>query len=417
MAGSITDITERKANEELIAHLAFHDSLTGIANREALNRELSATLTKAATEGRRGAMIFIDLDNFKGINDTFGHSTGDRLLVIVSQLLRRIDDGRHFIARVGGDEFIILIEGIVDRSEAAIFSDKLQTAFADPMVVDGKTFYVTVSIGVTVYPEDGATAEDLFKNADLAMYKAKELGKNRYVFFDRTMDEAVRQKMMVMRDLREAISRGELRLWYQPFFEVATGRVCGLEALIRWRRDGLMIMPGDFIKVAEETGLIVPIGDWAFRAACEFVAALHRQGRTDLVVSVNLSVVQLMRGDFVQWVKETLAATSAKPAAIAFEITESVLMESFETNVEKLGEVRSLGVKIYLDDFGTGYSSLKYLRQLPVDIIKIDKSFTDDLNATMGDREIIGSIINLAHRRRRKVVAEGVETEYSLRDC
>jgi len=414
MAGSITDITERKANEELIAHLAFHDSLTGIANREALNRELSATLTKAATEGRRGAMIFIDLDNFKGINDTFGHSTGDRLLVIVSQLLRRIDDGRHFIARVGGDEFIILIEGIVDRSEAAIFSDKLQTAFADPMVVDGKTFYVTVSIGVTVYPEDGATAEDLFKNADLAMYKAKELGKNRYVFFDRTMDEAVRQKMMVMRDLREAISRGELRLWYQPFFEVATGRVCGLEALIRWRRDGLMIMPGDFIKVAEETGLIVPIGDWAFRAACEFVAALHRQGRTDLVVSVNLSVVQLMRGDFVQWVKETLAATSAKPAAIAFEITESVLMESFETNVEKLGEVRSLGVKIYLDDFGTGYSSLKYLRQLPVDIIKIDKSFTDDLNATMGDREIIGSIINLAHRARRKVVAEGVETEYQL---
>jgi len=228
------------------------------------------------------------------------------------------------------------------------------------------------------------------------------------------MDEAVRQKMTVMRDLREAISRGELRLWYQPFVDVTTGRVCGLEALIRWRRDGLMIMPGDFIKVAEETGLIVPIGDWAFRAACEFVAALHRQGRTDLVVSVNLSVVQLMRGDFVQWVKETLAATSAKPAAIAFEITESVLMESFETNVEKLGEVRSLGVKIYLDDFGTGYSSLKYLRQLPVDIIKIDKSFTDDLNATMGDREIIGSIINLAHRARRKVVAEGVETEYQL---
>lgn len=414
MAGSITDISERKAAEELVAHLAYNDSLTGIANRAALNRELSAVLTQAATEGRWGAMAFIDLDNFKGINDTFGHSAGDRLLVIVSQMLMRIDDGRHFVARVGGDEFIVLVEGAADRNEVALYADKLQTAFSDPMVVDGKNFYVTVSIGLTVYPEDGTTAEELFKNADMAMYKAKELGKNRYVFFDRTMDESVRQKMMVERDLREAASRGELRLWYQPLVEVATGRVRGLEALIRWQRDGVIIMPGEFIKVAEESGLIVPIGDWVFRSACAFVADLHRQGRTDLVLSVNLSVVQLIRGDFVAWVKETIAATGVAPTAIAFEITESVLMESFETNVEKLNEVRHLGVQIYLDDFGTGYSSLKYLRQLPVDIIKIDKSFADDLNVTMGEREIIGSIINLAHRARRKVVAEGVETEYQL---
>lgn len=414
MAGSITDISERKATDDLISHLAYHDSLTGIANRAALNRELSATITQAAAEDRRGAMVFIDLDNFKGINDTFGHSAGDRLLVVVSQLLRRIDDGRNFVARVGGDEFIVLIEGIADRSEVAVYADKLQTAFSDPMVVDGKNFYVSVSIGLTVFPEDGVTAEELFKNADLAMYKAKELGKNRYVFFDRTMDESVRQKMMVERDLREAVTQGELQLWYQPFIDVASGRVRGLEALIRWRREDTIVMPGEFIKVAEESGLIVPIGDWVFRTACVFAADLRRQGRTDLVISVNLSVVQLIRGDFVQWVKETLAATGVPPAAIAFEITESVLMESFEHNVEKLSEVRHLGVQIYLDDFGTGYSSLKYLRQLPVDIIKIDKSFADDLNAAMGEREIIGSIINLAHRARRKVVAEGVETEYQL---
>ena len=414
MAGSITDISERKAAEELVAHLAYHDSLTGIANRAALNRELSAVLTQTATEGRWGAMIFIDLDNFKGINDTFGHSAGDRMLVIVSQLLRSLDDGRHFVARVGGDEFIVLVEGFADRSEVAVYADKLQTAFADPMVVDGKNFYVTVSIGLTVYPEDGATAEELFKNADLAMYKAKELGKNRYVFFDRTMDESVRQKMMVERDLREAVSRGELSLWYQPVVDLASRRVRGLEALLRWQRDGVMVMPGEFIKVAEESGLIVPIGDWVFRTACAYIAGLHRQGRTDIVLSVNLSVVQLIRGDFVKWVKETIAATGVVPTAIAFEITESVLMESFETNVEKLNEVRQLGVQIYLDDFGTGYSSLKYLRQLPVDIIKIDKSFADDLNATLGEREIIGSIIDLAHRARRKVVAEGIETEYQL---
>jgi len=222
----------------------------------------------------------------------------------------------------------------------------------------------------------------------------------------------VQRKVTMERDLREAIARGELRLWYQPFVEAATGRIKGFEALIRWRRGSRLIMPGDFIKVAEETGLIMPIGDWVFRTACAFVAALRRQGRDDLVISINLSVVQLMRSDFVAWVTETIEKAKIPPSAIGLEITESVLMESFEANIEKLHAVRRLGVKIYLDDFGTGYSSLKYLRQLPVDIIKIDKSFTDDLTAAANEREIVGSIISLVHRARLKVVAEGVETEY-----
>jgi diguanylate cyclase (GGDEF)-like protein/PAS domain S-box-containing protein len=413
MAGSITDITERKAQDEMVAHLAYHDSLTGTANRAALNRELSSILSRMAN-GDKGAMVFIDLDNFKGINDTFGHSYGDRLLVTVSGMLQRIDDGRHFVARVGGDEFIVLLEGVESRGEVAAYADKLLELFAGPLAVDTKNYYVTVSIGLTMYPEDGKTAEELFKNADLAMYKAKELGKNRYVFFDPSMDETVRQKMTVERDLREAIPNKELRLWYQPVVEAATGRIRGLEALIRWQRGGRMVMPGEFIKVAEETGLIVPIGDWVFRSACVFVADLHRRGCTDLVVSINISVVQLIRGDFVQWVRETIAETGVNPVGIAFEITESVLMDSLETNTEKLGEVRRMGVQIYLDDFGTGYSSLKYLRQLPVDILKIDKSFTDDLDSAAGEREIIGSIISLAHRARLKVVAEGVETELQM---
>ncbi len=412
MAGSITDITERKAQDERVAHLAYHDSLTGLANRAALNRELSAILSRL--NGDKGAMLFIDLDNFKGINDTFGHSYGDRLLVVVSELLQRIDHGRHFAARVGGDEFIVLMEGVGGRGEVAAYADKLLEVFSGPLAVDTKNYYVTVSIGLTMCPEDGATAEELFKNADLAMYKAKELGKNRYVFFDPSMDETVRQKMTVERNLREAVSRRELRLWYQPVVEAATGRISGLEALIRWQHGGRLVMPGEFIEVAEETGLIVPIGDWVFRTACAFVAGLHRQGRTDLVVSINLSVVQLIRSDFVQWVRETIAETGAAPGSIAIEITESVLMESLEANTEKLGEVRRMGVQIYLDDFGTGYSSLKYLRQLPVDILKIDKSFTDDLDDAGSEREIIGSIINLAHRARQKVVAEGVETNHQL---
>jgi diguanylate cyclase (GGDEF)-like protein/PAS domain S-box-containing protein len=412
MAGSITDISERRAREALVQHMAFHDSLTGIANRAALNRELDAFITGTGEE-RRGAILFIDLDNFKGINDIFGHSYGDRLLVVVSELLRGVDDGHHFVARVGGDEFVVILqEG--DRSRIGAYAEKLLALFANPLSVNGKSFYVTVSIGLTVFPDDGTTVEELFKNADLAMYKAKELGKNRYVFFDRSMDEAVRQKMTIELDLRDAVRNDELRLWYQPYVEAATGRVCGLEALIRWQRPDRLAMPGEFIKIAEETGLIVPIGDWVFRTACDFVASLRRQWPAHPVVSINLSVVQLVRGDFVQWVRKTIAETGVDPRDIAFEITESVLMDSFEANIDKLAEVRRLGVRIYLDDFGTGYSSLKYLRKLPVDIIKIDKSFVDDLDAADGQREIIGSIINLAHGAQQLVVAEGVETEYQL---
>ncbi len=408
MAGSITDISERKAQEDLVRHMAYHDSLTGIANRAALNRELKTVAGGVKTD-RQGAILFIDLDNFKGINDTFGHTHGDKLLVVVSQRLRAIDEGRHFVARVGGDEFIVLLEG-AGRSEAADYADRLLAVFANPFTVSGKSVYVTVSIGLTLFPDDGASAEELFKNADLAMYKAKELGKNRYVFFDRGMDELVRQKMTIEHQLREAIPKGELRLWYQPYVATATGQVCGLEALIRWQSPDRLVMPGEFIKIAEESGLIVPIGDWVLRSACSFAVDLRRQGFGHPVVSVNLSVVQLIRGDFVRWVRGVLDDTGADPRDIALEITESVLMDNFEANIDKLAEVRRLGVRIYLDDFGTGYSSLKYLRQLPVDIIKIDKSFVDDLDDSDGQREIIGSIISLAHRARQQVVAEGVET-------
>lgn len=413
MAGSITDISERKKSEDAVEYLAYHDPLTSLANRTALNNKLRAVLA-APAGGPRGAVVFIDLDNFKVINDTFGHSYGDRLLIEVSRMLQRIDGGRHFIARVGGDEFFVLLEGANSRAEVAAFAEKVLAIFARPLVVDAMTFYVSVSVGLTMYPEDGTTAEELFKNADLAMYKAKDLGRSRYAFFEQTMDDAVRRKMAMERELREAIISDEFRLWYQPLINLGTGKIKGFEALIRWQSGSRTIMPGDFIKVAEETGLIVPIGDWVLKSACDFAKRLREQGRGNLMVTVNISVVQLMRSDFVPWVLETIAAAGVPPAGIGLEITESLLMESFEVHREKLSEIRQSGVRIYLDDFGTGYSSLKYLRRLPVDTIKIDKSFIDDLTAADDEREIVGSIVALARRAGLKVVAEGVETEYQM---
>lgn len=412
MAGSLTDIAERKRNEEAINYLAYHDALTGLANRVALNEKLRAILAGGRTGKQAGAVAFIDLDNFKVINDTFGHSHGDRLLIAFSTMLQQLDGGRHFIARIGGDEFVIIVEGVSSQKEITAFADKVVSIFDKPLTVEEKTLYITASIGITVYPADGATVEELFKNADLAMYKAKELGKNRYIFFDKPMGEVVRHKTAMERNLREAVAGQEFELWYQPIINVANGKIIGLEALIRWNRENTLIMPGDFIKIAEETGLIMAIGNWVLSNACAFAADLRRQGYQDFTVTVNLSAVQLMRSDFTDWVRQTIADAGLPPASIGLEITESVLIESFEANIGKLAELRELGVKIYLDDFGTGYSSLKYLQHLPVDVVKIDKSFTAGLTADLAERDFIGPIIALARQAGLQVVAEGVETEY-----
>jgi diguanylate cyclase (GGDEF)-like protein/PAS domain S-box-containing protein len=412
MAGSLTDIAERKRNEEAINYLAYHDALTGMANRLALNEKLRAVLAGGRTGRQAGAVAFIDLDNFKVINDTFGHSHGDRLLVTFSCMLQQLDGGRHFIARIGGDEFVILVEGVTGTNELTAFANKIVTICDKPLTVEGKTLYITASIGITVFPADGATVEELFKNADLAMYKAKDLGKNRYVFFDKSISEVVLHKTAIERNLREAVTGQEFELWYQPIISVATGRITGLEALIRWHRDNTIIMPGEFIKIAEETGLILAIGNWALTSACDFAASLLRGGHQGFTVTVNLSAVQLMRSDFADWVRQTVLAAGLPPATIGLEITESVLIESFEANIGKLAELRDLGVKIYLDDFGTGYSSLKYLQHLPVDVVKIDKSFTAGLTADLAESDFIGPIIALARQAGLQVVAEGVETEY-----
>lgn len=410
IAGSHTDVTLMKAAEEELKRLAFCDSLTGLANRAALNERVAMMAQKCA-----GAFFFIDLDNFKTINDSFGHSCGDRILVLVGERLSQLGNGQGFVARPGGDEFAVLLENIKDGAEAEEYAEKMLRLFADPLSLDDKEYYVTLSVGITLCPADGTTAEKLFVNADLALYNAKAKGKNQYVCYSRELGEQARRKLLMERSLRNALANNEFQLYYQPVIRIADGQISGFEALLRWHsKDYGWVMPLDFIRLAEETGLIVPIGRWALKTACDFLASLRNKGYKKLQVSVNLSVVELYQGDFVAAVQEIIASAGIPPENMAIEITESMLMESLDANILKLLEVRRSGVSIYLDDFGTGYSSLKYLKDLPIDVLKIDKSFIDSMDGAGSDKGLIGAIIGLAHRLGLKTVAEGVETQEQL---
>lgn len=415
MAGSLTDITDRKSHEAEINFLAYHDSLTHLANRTALEKELEDILANYPA-GQSGAVLFVDIDNFKVINDTFGHSYGDKLLVLLGGLLADCSAGEGFVARMGGDEFVILLKQIQDVEHPTRFAKKIRDVLRAPLQINEKNFDVTLSIGATIFPQDGASKEEILKNADLAMYQAKIQGKNRCIFFDRVMEKAVLDKMLLERSLREAVCKDELKLWYQPFVDAATGRIVGFEALVRWYNpEKGIIMPMHFIDLAEETGLIIPIGRHILRNACRFIVALQQEGYEKLKVTVNLSIVQLMQGDFVQSVQSILEETGAAPQWLGLEITEGILMESIEANIDKLRAIKELGVGIYLDDFGTGYSSLNYLKKLPIDVVKIDKSFIDDLLHKESEKQLTEVIIQLAHRMGIKTVAEGVETRDQLK--
>ena len=399
-------------SEERHSYLAFHDTLTGLPNRSALNRKLTELLTDSERQDiRSGAMVLFDLDNFKVINDTFGHSYGDKLLVVIGSILKENTAKGQFVARMGGDEFAIVLEQPEGRSNVTIWVESLISLFREPISLEGKTFYITLSVGISLFPEDGSELEQLIRNADLALYKAKALGKNRYAFFETAMGETVQRKALMERKLREAISNHELQLWYQPLIDVRTGKITGFEALLRWEnRKNEIIMPGEFIQLAEETGLIIPIGYWVIKEACQFIKSLHEDGYDTLTVAVNISVAQLMQANFAEEVRNIVTRVGIPIGSLGLEITESVLMESMETNIRKLRMLRKLGLVIYLDDFGTGYSSLKYLQYLPIDVVKIDKSFIDGI-ADEADKDLTGSIISLIHRLGLTAAAEGVEKE------
>ncbi|HEY3423669.1 MAG TPA: EAL domain-containing protein [Negativicutes bacterium] len=412
MAGWHTDITELRAQEQKIERMAYYDSLTNLPNRKLLAERFNQQLIEAGTENAISAILIIDIDNFKRINDTIGYTFGDRLLVEIGNKFIALAGQQHIVAKLGGDEFIVLLTEVGGRSLAREHAEKIMQLFESPFVINNNSFHISASIGIALCPDDGTDVDELLKNADTAMNKVKESGKRSYRFFESTMNDAVVEKINLDRYLRAAIANHEFILYYQPQINILTGKMTGFEALIRWLSPEYgMISPLKFISLAEESGLILPIGEWVLRTACLFNKNLQDKGCGTFYVSVNISVVQLIQDNFINMVVDILQETGLSPTFLELEITETVLMDSFESNVQKLETLKAMGIKISLDDFGKGYSSLNYLKQLPITTLKIDKSFIDDITSDNVNAAITSSIIMLAHEMGLKVIAEGVETQ------
>ena len=416
LEGTVIDITQRKNAERQIVHQAYHDALTGLPNRMLFYDRLTQALSLARRDERGLAVLFLDLDQFKLVNDTLGHAAGDRLLVEIARRLQNTVRDCDTVARVGGDEFTLLLRNLDEGSDAARAAQKVLDAIARPVEVDGQRLYLTTSVGISMYPGDGQEAEALLTNADIAMYRAKELGRSRFQLCTPAMNAKSVARLTLERDLRQALERGELALLYQPQVRIATGRTVGVEALLRWNHpERGLVRPAEFIGVAEETGLILPIGEWVLRAACKQARQWHQDGSAELRVAVNLSALQFQQRGLVAVVEKILSDTGVDPDWLVLEITESAAMHDAELTVEVLAMLRAMGLRIAIDDFGTGHASLSYLRQFPIDSLKIDRAFVSDLETSREGSAIVNAIIGLAHGLDLEVVAEGVETEGQLR--
>ncbi len=411
------DITAMKRYESELEYQANHDTLTGLANRALLQELLCQAITYAARGDRPIWLAFIDLDRFKVVNDTLGHKAGDLMLKAISERLQSAVRSGDTVARLGGDEFILIM---TERSDSTmpLNIDVVQgvlSAVAQPLTIEGYEFLPTCSIGVAVYPEDGADPETLMSHADIAMYRAKEAGRNSFQFFAQAMNERSRERLRLEAQLRHALDRDEFVLHYQPQVDLRTGRVVGMEALVRWNHPELgMVPPAQFIGLAEETGLIVPIGAWVLHTACTQNKAWQDAGLGHLRVAVNLSGRQFAKQDLVQSIAESLQQTGLEPRYLEIELTESLVMADVERAIGTLRELKALGVQLSIDDFGTGYSSLAYLKRFPLDVLKIDQTFVRDISTAPDDAAIVASIISLAHSLKLHVVAEGVETHEQL---
>jgi diguanylate cyclase (GGDEF)-like protein/PAS domain S-box-containing protein len=406
------DISAVQAMSKRMAHIAQHDALTDLPNRFLLNDRLTQAISLALRHATRCALLFLDLDRFKHVNDTLGHHTGDRLLQEITARLKRccVHD-TDTISRHGGDEFIILLQEVSDSVDAARTAARILKAITDPYFIEGHEIHISGSIGISVCPEDGEDAETIIKHAEAAMYQAKSQGRNNYQFFTRHINERTLQRFALERNLRRAIAREESALYYQPKFSIADRRVIGAEALIRWNthQDG-MVPPTQFIPVAEESGLIIPIGEWVLRKACEQNRAWQDAGYPPIPVSVNVSAVQFREKHFLDMVARVLKETGLEPRYLELELTESVTMQDLELTVSLLESLKRMGVSLSIDDFGTGYSSLSYLKRFPIDTLKIDRSFVQDVTTDPDSAAIIGAIIGMAKSLKQQVIAEGVET-------
>jgi diguanylate cyclase (GGDEF)-like protein/PAS domain S-box-containing protein len=416
LMGSIIDITERKRFEERLMYQANHDSLTGLPNRNLLYDRLNHALAYENRHRELLAVMLIDLDNFKVINDTLGHSSGDILLLEVADRLQHSVRQYDTVARLGGDEFVILLTDVEHIRSLAGISDKILTLFKRPFSIMDHEIFVTASIGIATYPADGVTAGILLKNADTAMYQAKELGKNGYQFFTEEMNIKVHERLTLETRLRKALERQEFFLLYQPRVDVASRMIAGMEALLRWQPEGSeVIPPAEFIPLLEETGLIVPVGEWVLHAVCSQGKAWQDAGLPPLIISVNVSARQFHQKNLPEKVEKILRDTGFPPQLLEIELTESIIIQNVEETILKLDRLKEMGVRLSIDDFGTGYSSLSYLKRFPIDILKIDRSFVNGLTTDPDDATIVSTIIAMAHNLKMDVVAEGVETDKQLR--
>ena len=413
--GTVEDITERHLYQARIEQQANYDTLTGLANRSLLNDRLQQAILTAASYGTRLAVVFVDLDRFKLINDSLGHHVGDELLRVMAERFRSCVREFDTVARLGGDEFVLLVNGHGGADSVATVMERMLATISRPWRSEQGDFEVTCSVGVALYPDDGSDAATLLKHADSAMYRAKEHGRNNFQFFTDDLNAMMKERLLLESNLRRALEREQFELHYQPRIELASGRMVACEALLRWQLHGLgTIPPSRFIPVAEETGLIGPIGRWVLETACTQAQSWRALGLPPCAVSVNVSPRQFRGDDLVATIADVLAQTGLDPRLLEIELTETMVMQDGERMIDMLHAIKRLGVQIAVDDFGTGYSSLSYLKRFPVDRLKVDRSFVKDIATDTDSAAIVKTIVALGHNLGLKVVAEGVETDEQI---
>jgi diguanylate cyclase (GGDEF)-like protein len=415
LQGIMQDITERKHAEEMIRHQAYHDMLTDLPNRMLFQDRLTHALVRARRHGSKLAVMFLDLDRFKTVNDTFGHAVGDQLLKGIAERLKTRLRGEDTISRLGGDEFTILLPEVKLVEDITAVARKIIQAFDMPFMLDGQEIHSSTSLGIALFPEDGDDAQTLLHHADTALYHAKEQGRNTFQFYQSTMSDKANERLVMENELRRALTQEQFTLFYQPQVSITTGEVIGMEALLRWRHPTLgTISPAQFIPVAEETGLIVPLGQWVLYQACGQNKAWQQAGHTPLRMAVNLSARQFHQHNLLEMVSAVLADTGLDPAYLELEITESVAMRDVEFSTSVMCGLREMGVQLSIDDFGVGHSSLIYLKKFPINTLKIDQLFVRGLTTDLNDQAIATAIITMARSMNLRVIAEGVESEEQL---